>query len=243
MLNEIEDDKYDFIDYLAFIAKEDGKNLGEQLEMILPLFLRKNGISSQKILTRNQEEDIIINGNSISLKSYTGNAFQISTCSDSHKERIVFKEIANYYNYSFDSQEEESSLEINDLSFIKERFSAYNVNDLLLCAFKDLGNGKYDFLIGFFSFKIFLERANKAFFEKAKTHSPIIFYNNNDYLFSLKDDTGKMKANALQRGLWIEKIKDIKDLKNKLGDSLYDFKEFKNKNFITNDKFYSKIIY
>lgn len=175
--------------YLYTSALKSGKAFGEDLEFYLPLLFNSAGKKSAPETKRNQEYDINVENKKYSLKSTTSKELQISTLSDNNKKRIYFdKDILQAKNL--------------DANYIKNIINSYNLEDFI---FGFIESGKIT--IGMFSIENFLNLINDVKLVQKETHKPLcLFDKNGKILAEIKDDTGKEKANAFQRGIWLKDL-------------------------------------
>ena len=136
-----------------------------------------------------KEYDINIEGKKYSLKSSTSKEMQISTLSDNNKNRIYF---------------DKDILQATTLSaaYIRTLINSYGLEDFI---FGFVSKNKI--MIGMFSVSNFLNLIDNVKLVQKETHRPLCLYDkNNNLIAEIKDDTGKPKANAFQRGLWIKNL-------------------------------------
>ena len=176
-------------DFLFDCAKTNGKFLGDLSEMILPRIFKMAGKSSKILVGRNQEYDIVIENKLYSLKSSTQKEMQLSTLSDPHKNRIIFEDDILNKDLTVD--------------YIKNLLETYGLEDFIFLFYNEEKN---EITIGLFSINNFLKLIDDVKITKKKTHSPLCLYHCNNLIAEIKDDTGKKKANAFQRGLWVKDI-------------------------------------
>lgn len=192
MINELNNEFAKFPklkNYLYTRALKSGKAFGEDLELFLPGLFNISGKKSEKEAKRNQEYDINIEGKKYSLKSSTSKEMQISTLSDNNKNRIYF---------------DKDILQATTLSaaYIRTLINSYGLEDFI---FGFVNKNKIT--IGMFSVSNFLNLIDNVKLVQKETHRPLCLYDkNNNLIAEIKDDTGKPKANAFQRGLWIKNL-------------------------------------